>query len=302
MNNIENDPQNNIYNDSMEIPLKLGTPLASPNESLPFFKGDLLLPPQPIEKSRSPSSDSSTELLEMDSCDSKSNTSVVSNSSSSSAAEITLKPTPAPEQHGATNRSVGKVFHDKLLTEIKPIIITNPQPVTAIYKKTSFVTFQKKLVENTNTTLGSRKLQPQQQCDIDMKKNKKDMVLSKNNAITSLLPHQQQSQQHARLTIKRRQNTSAPACASNNNNLNFSSEFMKKYPRNVDQDCDNSNMFLYIDLHGHASKKGIFMYGNYLPNTAEAVECMLLPRLMSINSHHFQFDACVFSERNMYHK
>lgn len=65
---------------------------------------------------------------------------------------------------------------------------------------------------------------------------------------------------------------------------------------------DHSNIFLYIDLHGHASKKGIFMYGNYLPNTAEAVECMLLPRLMSLNCLHFHFDACVFSERNMYHK
>lgn len=83
-------------------------------------------------------------------------------------------------------------------------------------------------------------------------------------------------------------------------NINISSDFCK------DSDQTNgdeqSNMFLYIDLHGHASKKGIFMYGNYLPNIAESVECMLLPRLMSLNSHHFHFDACVFSERNMYHK
>lgn len=63
-----------------------------------------------------------------------------------------------------------------------------------------------------------------------------------------------------------------------------------------------SNVFLYIDLHGHASKKGNFMYGNYLPNTMEAIECMLLPRLMTMNCHHFHFDACIFSERNMYHK
>lgn len=82
-------------------------------------------------------------------------------------------------------------------------------------------------------------------------------------------------------------------------NLNISSEFCKDPSRT---NSDQSNMFLYIDLHGHASKKGIFMYGNYLPNIAESVECMLLPRLMSMNSHHFHFDACVFSERNMYHK
>lgn len=65
---------------------------------------------------------------------------------------------------------------------------------------------------------------------------------------------------------------------------------------------EKSDIILYMDLHGHASKKGIFMYGNYLPNVAEAVECMLLPRLMSINCQHFHFDACVFSERNMYLK
>lgn len=83
-------------------------------------------------------------------------------------------------------------------------------------------------------------------------------------------------------------------------NINISSDFCKDSNQTK---CDEqSNMFLYIDLHGHASKKGIFMYGNYLPKIAESVECMLLPRLMSMNSHHFHFDACVFSERNMYHK
>lgn len=83
-------------------------------------------------------------------------------------------------------------------------------------------------------------------------------------------------------------------------NINISSDFCKDSNQTK---CDEqSNMFLYIDLHGHASKKGVFMYGNYLPKIAESVECMLLPRLMSMNSHHFHFDACVFSERNMYHK
>lgn len=48
--------------------------------------------------------------------------------------------------------------------------------------------------------------------------------------------------------------------------------------------------------------KGVFMYGNHLSNTMEAVEVMLLPKLMSLNCHHFHFDACNFSERNMYLK
>lgn len=65
---------------------------------------------------------------------------------------------------------------------------------------------------------------------------------------------------------------------------------------------ETSGLFMYLDLHGHASKKGVFMYGNHLPTTVEAVECMLLPRLMSLNSQHFHFDACNFSEKNMYLK
>lgn len=65
---------------------------------------------------------------------------------------------------------------------------------------------------------------------------------------------------------------------------------------------EKTNLFLYIDFHGHASKKGIFIYGNHMAHPLQAVECMLLPRLMAINSHHFHFDACNFSERNMYHK
>lgn len=86
--------------------------------------------------------------------------------------------------------------------------------------------------------------------------------------------------------------------------LNISMDFRVQTDENGDK-CfleENSNLFLYLDLHGHASKKGVFMYGNHLSNTQEAVEVMLLPRLMSMNCHHFAFDACNFSERNMYLK
>lgn len=86
--------------------------------------------------------------------------------------------------------------------------------------------------------------------------------------------------------------------------LNISLEYRVQTDDNGDQNLveESSNLFLYLDLHGHASKKGVFMYGNHLPNTLEAVEVMLLPRLMSMNCHHFAFDACNFSERNMYLK
>jgi DNA mismatch repair ATPase MutL len=86
--------------------------------------------------------------------------------------------------------------------------------------------------------------------------------------------------------------------------FNISMEYRTKTDENGEKSVveENSNLFLYLDLHGHASKKGVFMYGNHLPSIVEAVEVMLLPRLMSLNSHHFAFDACNFSERNMYLK
>ncbi|XP_076239197.1 cytosolic carboxypeptidase-like protein 5 isoform X3 [Calliopsis andreniformis] len=63
---------------------------------------------------------------------------------------------------------------------------------------------------------------------------------------------------------------------------------------------DESGLYLYIDLHGHASKKGVFMYGNYFDNADDTVTCMLLPKLMSINNPNFHFTSCNFTERNMY--
>jgi len=63
---------------------------------------------------------------------------------------------------------------------------------------------------------------------------------------------------------------------------------------------DNSGLYLYIDLHGHASKKGVFMYGNHFTEPEDTIMCMLLPKLMSINNPHFHFASCNFAERNMY--
>lgn len=83
-------------------------------------------------------------------------------------------------------------------------------------------------------------------------------------------------------------------------NLDVTYDFSRKMST-VDFD-EIYKMFLYIDFHGHASKKGVFMYGNHFSNISEAVECKLLPKLMSINSQHFHFDACNFSEKNMYRR
>lgn len=66
------------------------------------------------------------------------------------------------------------------------------------------------------------------------------------------------------------------------------------------RDSKESGIFLYIDFHGHASKKGIFMYGNHFDDPEDASSCMLLPKLMSINNPNFHFTSCNFAEKNMY--
>ncbi|XP_015589458.1 cytosolic carboxypeptidase-like protein 5 isoform X2 [Cephus cinctus] len=70
--------------------------------------------------------------------------------------------------------------------------------------------------------------------------------------------------------------------------------------RQVKVQPEDSGLFLYIDLHGHASKKGVFMYGNYFDDPEDTIMCMLLPKLMSINNPNFHFTSCNFAERNMY--
>ncbi|XP_077782823.1 cytosolic carboxypeptidase-like protein 5 isoform X3 [Podarcis muralis] len=63
-----------------------------------------------------------------------------------------------------------------------------------------------------------------------------------------------------------------------------------------------SGLAYYVDLHGHASKRGCFMYGNNIFEEAHQVENMLFPKLIAMNSAHFDFTGCNFSEKNMYAK
>lgn len=60
-----------------------------------------------------------------------------------------------------------------------------------------------------------------------------------------------------------------------------------------------SGLFLYVDIHGHASKRGIFMYGNHFEDMDEKVDTLLFPKLMSVNSANFDFPACNFTQKNM---
>ncbi|XP_073529725.1 cytosolic carboxypeptidase-like protein 5 isoform X1 [Phyllobates terribilis] len=63
-----------------------------------------------------------------------------------------------------------------------------------------------------------------------------------------------------------------------------------------------SGIAFYVDLHGHASKRGCFMYGNCFTDENDQVENLLYPKLLSLNSAHFDFMGCNFSEKNMYAK
>ncbi|KAK9871353.1 hypothetical protein WA026_011619 [Henosepilachna vigintioctopunctata] len=81
-----------------------------------------------------------------------------------------------------------------------------------------------------------------------------------------------------------------------------STDLMDKSSGRGDVSPNDSGLFLYMDLHGHASKKGIFIYGNHFDTPEQNVECMLLAKLMSINNHNFHFTACNFSEKNMFIK
>ncbi|CAF3423867.1 unnamed protein product [Rotaria socialis] len=63
-----------------------------------------------------------------------------------------------------------------------------------------------------------------------------------------------------------------------------------------------SGIAYYIDLHGHASKKGCFIYGNHLPDDEQHTDNVLFPKLISLNSPHFDFENCNFTIKNMYMK
>ncbi|KNC51199.1 uncharacterized protein AMSG_06553 [Thecamonas trahens ATCC 50062] len=55
----------------------------------------------------------------------------------------------------------------------------------------------------------------------------------------------------------------------------------------------------YIDLHSHASRKGIFVFGNALDAPDAMLANVLYAKLLEVNSPHFELDACDFSSAGM---
>ena len=62
--------------------------------------------------------------------------------------------------------------------------------------------------------------------------------------------------------------------------------------------ADQGLLAYYIDLHAHANKRGVFTYGNALTGALH-LEALLFSKLAAINSAHFDWSACNFTERNM---
>lgn len=64
----------------------------------------------------------------------------------------------------------------------------------------------------------------------------------------------------------------------------------------------NKKMECCLDLHAHAAKKGCFIYGNSITDLEKQLEVCLFPKILSINNDDFDYDACNFTETNMYQK
>jgi len=61
-----------------------------------------------------------------------------------------------------------------------------------------------------------------------------------------------------------------------------------------------SGIAFYIDLHAHAAKRGVFMYGNSIDNELYQTENVLFAKLIALSSQHFDFEGSNFSTKNMY--
>lgn len=57
------------------------------------------------------------------------------------------------------------------------------------------------------------------------------------------------------------------------------------------------NLHYYIDFHAHASKKGVFMFGNNYQDNARQADNITFAKLIAMNCLNFDMNECNFSEK-----
>lgn len=61
----------------------------------------------------------------------------------------------------------------------------------------------------------------------------------------------------------------------------------------------NKKLCMYLDMHAHTSKRGCFIYGNVLDSVNDQIQNQLFCKLISLNSPHFDYEACLFDREHM---
>lgn len=65
---------------------------------------------------------------------------------------------------------------------------------------------------------------------------------------------------------------------------------------------DQGKLKLFLDLHAHANKKGMFCFGNTMNTIDDQITTELYPNLIALNCPHLDVDGCDFSTRNIQSK
>ena len=53
--------------------------------------------------------------------------------------------------------------------------------------------------------------------------------------------------------------------------------------------AENDKFFAFLDLHAHATRKGIFIYGNSIDELSKQMSVCIFPKILSMNSVDFEY-------------
>eukprot|EP00347_Sterkiella_histriomuscorum_P005760 403355373 len=78
--------------------------------------------------------------------------------------------------------------------------------------------------------------------------------------------------------------------------------FDNNYFNKLDIEQIQGGLYLYMDLHAHAGKRGCFIYGNSFEDFDYQVKTIMYPKMISCNTLNFDFLECNFTEKLMKRK